>query len=57
VKGLLSWFSSKESAYQCRRCEFDPWIGKIPWRRKWEPTLTFLPGKSYERRGLVGYNS
>ena len=24
---------------------FDPWVGKIPWRRKWQPTLVFLPGK------------
>ena len=28
----------KESACQCRRHVFDPWIGKIPWRRKWQPT-------------------
>ena len=27
----------KESACQCRRCRFDPWVGKIPWRRKWQP--------------------
>ena len=29
--------NGKESACQCRRCEFDPWVGKIPWRRKWQP--------------------
>ena len=29
----------------CRRCRFDPWIGKIPWRRKWQPTPVFLPEK------------
>ena len=29
---------------QCRRHGFDPWVGKIPWRRKWQPTLVFLPG-------------
>ena len=34
---------------------FDPWIGKIPWRRKWQPTPVFLPGKSHGRRNLVGY--
>ena len=42
--------SGKESACQCRRhrrCRFDPWIGKIPWRRKWQPTPVFLPGKSH----------
>ena len=35
----------KESAYQCRRHRrlwFDPWVGKIPWRRKWQPTSVFL---------------
>jgi len=39
------WRSGKESACQCRRCGFDPWVGKIPWRRKWQPTPVFLPGK------------
>ena len=28
-----------------RRCRFDPWVGKIPWRRKWQPTLVFLLAK------------
>ena len=34
-----------------RRLRFDLWVGKIPWRRKWQPTVVFLPGKS-----LVGYS-
>ena len=34
----------KESACQCSRYEFNPWVGKIPWRRKWQPTPVFLPG-------------
>ena len=41
--------SGKESACQCRRCRncsFNPCIEKIPWRRKWQPTPVFLPGKS-----------
>ena len=33
---------------------FDPWVGKIPWRSKWQPTLVFLPGKSHGQRSLVG---
>ena len=33
---------------------FDPWVGKIPWRRKWQPTPLLLPGKSHGRRSLVG---
>ena len=50
--GLPRWHSGKESACQCRRCkrcEFNPWIGKIPWRRKWQPTSVFLPGESQGR--------
>ena len=42
---LPRWCSGKESACQCRRLSrrgFDPWVGKIPWRRKWQPTLVFL---------------
>ena len=34
----------------------DPWIGKIPWRRKWQPTLVFLPGEFHGQRSLVGYS-
>ena len=34
----------------------DPWVGKIPWRRKWQPTLVLLPGESHGRRSLVGYS-
>ena len=44
--------SSKESAYRCRRhkrCGFDSCVGKIPWRRKWQPTPVSLPGKCYGR--------
>ena len=46
--GLPRWLSGKESACQCRRyrrCGFDPWVGKSPWRRKWQPIPVFLPGK------------
>ena len=34
---------------------FDPWVGKIPWRTKWQPTPVFLPGKSHGWRSLMGY--
>ena len=40
---------------QCRRCGFDPWVGTIPWKRKWQPTPVFLPGKSHGR-DLVSYS-
>ena len=43
--GLPWWLSGKESACQCRRHRFNPWVRKIPWQRKWKPTPIFLPGK------------
>ena len=52
--GLLWWLSGKEAACQCRRPRFDPSVGKIPWRRKWQPTPVFFPGDSHGRRNLVG---
>ena len=39
-----------------RETWFDPWVGKIPWRRAWQPTPVFLPGESHGQRGLVGYS-
>ena len=45
---LLIWLTGKQSTCQCRRhgrCGFDPGVGKIPWRRKWQPTAVFLLGK------------
>ena len=33
---------------------FDPWVRKIPWGRKWQPTPVILPGKFHRQRGLVG---
>ena len=54
--GLPSWLSGKESTCQCRRCGFDSWVGKIPRKKVWQPTPIFLPGKSHEKRSLVGYN-
>ena len=47
--GLPWWLSGKESACQCKRCRFDPWVRKIPWRRKWQPIPVFLPGKSMDK--------
>ena len=47
----------KESACKCRRPGFSPWVGKICWRRKWQPTLVFLPGESHGQRSLAGYSS
>ena len=56
IMWLPWWLSGKESACQRRRRGFYPWVGKIAWRRKWKPTLVFLPRKSHGQRGLVGYS-
>ena len=55
--GFPGGFNSKVSAcLQRRRPEFDPRVGKIPWRRKRQPTPVLLPGKSCGQRSLVGYS-
>jgi len=45
---------------RCKRCKFDPWVnpwvGKIPWRRKWQSTLVFTSGKFHGWKSLAGYN-
>ena len=65
----LNWFHfsgfpggtiGKEPACQWRRHKrhgFDPWVGKIPWRRKWQPTPVFLAGESHGQRNLEDYSS
>jgi len=59
MQGFPDGASGKEPASQCRKCKgwgFDPWVGKIPWRRAWQPTPVFLPGESQGHRSLVGYS-
>ena len=41
---------------QCRRPGFDPWLGKIPWRREWQPIPVFLPGMFHGQKSLAGYS-
>ena len=51
--------SGKEPASQCRRhkrCGFDPWVGKIPWRRAWQPTPVFLPAEFHGQWSSAGYS-
>ena len=57
--GFPGGASGEECACQCRRHRrhrFDPWVGKIPWRRAWKPTPVFLPGESHGQRSLAGYS-
>ena len=46
AKLTFLWLSDKESTCQCRRPGFDPWMGKIPWRSKWQPIPVLLPGEA-----------
>ena len=55
--GFPGGISGKVPAHQCRRCKrcgFDPWVRKIPWRRAWWPTPVFLPGGYHGQRSLAG---
>ena len=56
LEGGIGWLRDKESTCQCRRYRFNTGIGNIPWRRKWQLTLAFLPGKSHGQKNLVGYS-
>ena len=57
MEGFPGGASGKEPDCQCRRHKkhgFDPWVGKIPWRRAWPPTPVFLLEKCHGQRSLVG---
>ena len=49
----ISRWDKMRGDYFCVWCS---WVGKVPWRRKWQPTPVFLPGESHGRRRLAGYN-
>ena len=51
------WLHSKESTCQCRRHGFNPWVRKIPWRRKMQSTPIYLPGGCHAQRSLAGDSS
>ena len=57
--GFPGGTSGKEPACQyrrCKRCRFNPWVRKLPWRTEWQPTPVFLPGESHGQRSLAGYS-
>ena len=57
IQNDTDWaLDSKASAYNAGDPGSDPWVGKIPWRRKWQSTPGLLPGKSHGQRSLVGYS-
>ena len=56
---ILDGASGTEPTCQCRRCKrcgFNPWVGKTLWRREWLPAPVFLPGESHGQRSLAGYS-
>ena len=54
--GLPWWLRWERICLHCRRLGFNPWVGKIPWRRTWLSTPVFLPGESHGQRSLAGYS-
>ena len=57
--GLPRRCQCKEPSCQCRRRKrrmFYPWVGKILWNRKWQPTRVFVPGESHGQKSLAGYS-
>ena len=44
------------SAGDLKRCEFNPWAGRVPWRRAWQPTPVLLPGESHGQRSPADYS-
>ena len=56
AKLVLPGGSVVKNPCQCRRYRFDPWVGKMPRRRKWQPTPVFLPRKFQGQRSLMGYS-
>ena len=47
--------NSPANAGDIRDSASNPWVGKIPWKRKWQPTPVFMPGESHGQRSLAGY--
>ena len=56
LNGLHWWLRQWRICLRLRRHRFDPWVGKIPWRRAWQSTPVFLPGESHRQRSLLGYS-
>ena len=56
ILGLPCWLRWGRICLQCRRPGVDPRVGKIPWRREWQPAAIFLPGESHGQRNLAGYS-
>ena len=53
---MAQWVKDLPALQETWRCRFDPWVEKIPWRRKWQSSVESLPRKSNGQRSLVGYS-
>ena len=51
---VAQWLKKLKPAHQCRRLRFGPWVGKIPWKRKWQCPPIFSSGESHWQRNLAG---
>ena len=56
IRATKGGSDGKSVCLQCRKPGCDPWVRKIPWRRKWQPTPVLLSGKFHGQRSLVGYS-
>ena len=56
VMDAVSIVQKLQQARKDWRPGFDSWVGKIPWRRKWQPIPVYFPGESYGQRSLAGYS-
>ena len=53
---VAQWVKNLSAMNESRRCEFNPWVSKIPWRKAWQSTPVFLPGKTHGQRSLAAYS-
>ena len=56
VSLMAQWVRNPPAVQETHTTWFNPWVGKIPWRKKWQPTPVFLPGKFHWQRNLAGYS-
>ena len=56
TRRLLWWLRWQRIHLKCRRPGFNPWVGKILWKREWQPIPGFLPGEIHGQRSLAGYS-
>ena len=56
IWGFPKFWAQQRIHLNCRRPRFNPWVGKIAWRREWQPTPVFFPGELHGQKSLAGYS-